>query len=79
MRATNLWGRVHHDLAAEARDLLLFLCNDNLNFVWSQPERIETVGCRRSNAVTVLSDAAGENKQVHSAQQSHEGADCFSH
>ena len=62
-----------------ARDLLLFLCRDNLNLIWSQPKRIEAVGCRRSNVAAVLSDAARENKQVHAAQQSDIGADRFSY
>ncbi len=52
------------------RDLLLFLCGDNLNLIGGKPKYLQTLGSRGSSMLTVLPNPAGKDKQVHPAQQS---------
>ena len=52
-----------------ARDLLFFLSGNNLNFVCGEPQRFKSFRGRRPNVVAVLSDAAGEDDNIYTAQQ----------
>ena len=62
-----------------ARDLLFFLSGNNLNFVCREPQGFKPFRGRRPNVVAVLSDAAGEDHNIYTAQQSHVGADHLAH
>src|ERR1700686_4045313 len=77
-----MWNRsavpVRHHRATVASDLLLFLGGDHLNLIWGQAETFQPLGRRGSNAVAVLSDAAGEDEKIGASQQSHVCPDCFS-
>jgi len=77
-----MWNRsavpVRHHRTTVAGDLLLFLGGDHLNLIWGQAETFQPLGRRGSNAVAVLSDAAGEDEKIGAPQQSHVCPDCFS-
>ena len=61
------------------RDLLFFLCGDDLDLVRGEADRFEAICSRGTNVLAVLSNAASENKQVHSAEQRNVRADCLAH
>src|SRR6266700_5565751 len=62
-RASNLRAIVDHHLATVARDLLLLLCGDDLNFFRGESKAFKPIRCRGSNAMAVLSDATGEDQK----------------
>src|SRR4029077_20602297 len=61
---------LHHHGSTMTRDLLFFPCGDNLNLVCREIEKFEAVRGCRSNVIAVLSDAAGKNEKVHTAEES---------
>src|ERR1700687_2280921 len=77
-----MWSRlavpVRHHRTTVAGDLLLFPGSDHLNLIWGKAETFQPLGCRGSNAVAVLSDAAGGDEEIGASQQSHGWPDCFS-
>ena len=68
-RGLLLSGLPHHSPAV-ARDLLLFFCGDNLDFVCSEAEKFEAVCNRGTNVIAVFSDPTGEDEKVHPTEQS---------
>lgn len=74
VRSLLLSGLPHHSPAV-ARDLLFFLCGDDLNFVCSEAEKFEAACNRGTNIVAVLSDPAREYEKVDAAEQSNVGTD----
>lgn len=68
-RGLLLSGLPHHSPAV-ARDLLLFFCGDNLDFVCSEAEKFEAVCNRGTNVTAVFSDPTGEDEKVHPTEQS---------
>src|SRR4029077_19426485 len=61
---------LHHHGSTMTRDLLFFPCGDNLNLVCREIEKFEAVRGCRSNVIAVLSDAAGKDEKVHTAEES---------
>src|ERR1700686_3772694 len=61
---------LHHHGSTMTRDLLLFLGGDNLNLVCREVEKYEAVRSCRPNVIAVLSDAAGKDEKVHTAEES---------
>ncbi|SRR5579863_3376587 len=64
----SLWAIVGHHLATVARNLLLFPCRDDSNFVWGQPKTFKPFRCFGSNAVAVFSDSSSKDQKVRAAQ-----------
>ena len=60
---------VGHHRATVARDLLFFLCGDNLNLIGSQTKNLKPFCGRGSNAIAMLSDAAGEDEKVDTTEE----------
>src|ERR1700674_5764728 len=61
---------LRHQCSTVTRDLLFFLCGDNLNLVCREVERFEAVRSCRPNVIAVLPDAAGKDEKVHAAEES---------
>src|ERR1700733_3010078 len=70
---------VGHHGATVARDLLFFLCGDNLNLIGSQTKNLKPFCGRGSNAIAMLSDAASEDQKIRATQQRHVRPDGFSY
>jgi len=70
---------VGHHRATVARDLLFFLCGDNLDLIGSQTKNLKPFCGRGSNAIAMLSDAAGEDEKVRAPQQGHVRPNGFSY
>lgn len=62
--------KLHDHHATPAGDLLFFLCGDNPDLFCSEAENFEAVRSCGSNAIAVLSNAAGEDKKLHTAEES---------
>src|ERR1700674_4657936 len=61
---------LRHQCSTMTRDLLFFLCRDSLNLVCREIEKFEAVRSCRPNVIAVLSDAAGKDEKVHTAEES---------
>src|SRR5271163_50224 len=64
---------------AVTRNLLFFLCGDTLDLVGSEAEKFEAVCNCGTNIIAVFSDPAGEQQNVHAAEQSNVCTDCLAH
>ena len=49
---------------------MFFLCGDNLDLFWSEAEKFEAVRSCGPNVLAVLSDTAGEDEKVNTAEES---------